>query len=343
METKTLDDAPLRIGAVSYLNSKPLVEHLPELFPEAIIREDFPSRLADDLAAGKLDVALIPSVEFFRGEDYEIVSDACVAARGPVFSVKLYSRVPWSDIRSLGLDEGSRTSAALAKILLGERFGVEPETIPFRLGDDIEACPADAVLMIGDRAMRPQDEKFHATWDLGEEWFQWTGLPFVFAMWVAKSRESRVKSQEPDFLSPLSPGGRGAGGEGDVVGVPALAGAFPPKGGTPTSGLRPPSPSRGEGSFAGSRLLTLDSRLLTLDSPLSLARDLGVKSIDEIARREASLLNLPFATTIQYLKKNLHFYLGPAERNGLRLFYDLAARRGLVGRARRTKSDALTG
>src|SRR6187401_1553488 len=104
---------PLRIGAVTYLNSKPLTEHLPELFPDAVIRNDYPSRLADDLSRGQLDVALIPSVEYFRGEDYEIVSDACVAARGPVFSVKLYSRVPWESVQTLGLDEGSRTSAAL--------------------------------------------------------------------------------------------------------------------------------------------------------------------------------------------------------------------------------------
>src|SRR5690348_16724928 len=122
MNTMNYKDEPLRIGAVTYLNSKPLTEHLPELFPEAVIRDDYPSRLADDLASGKLDVALIPSIEYFRGADYEIVSDACVAARGPVFSVKLYSRIPWEDIKTLGLDEGSRTSAALAKILLCERF-----------------------------------------------------------------------------------------------------------------------------------------------------------------------------------------------------------------------------
>ena len=65
-------NTPLRIGAVTYLNSKPLVEHLPELFPDAVIRDDYPSRLADDLANGKLDVALIPSIEYFRGDDYEI-------------------------------------------------------------------------------------------------------------------------------------------------------------------------------------------------------------------------------------------------------------------------------
>lgn len=287
MKASTPDDTPLRIGAVTYLNSKPLTEHLPGLFPEAIIRDDYPSRLADDLASGKLDVALIPSIEYFRGDNYEIVSDACVAARGPVLSVKLYSRVPWSDVRTLGLDEGSRTSAALAKILLGERFGVEPQTVAFPLGQNIDACPADAILMIGDRAMQPQNEKFHATWDLGEEWFQWTGLPFVFAMWVARNgRGLRVE---------------GLGPEEDEEAV----------------------------AFAGPQPSTLDPRPF-LDSRLSLARDLGENSIREIAEREALLLNLPLATTIQYLTRNLHYRLGPAERSGLRMFFDLAVRRGLA-------------
>lgn len=273
-------NAPFRIGAVTYLNSKPLVEHLRELFPDAVIRDDYPSRLADDLSKGKLDVALIPSIEYFRGDDYEIVSDACVAARGPVFSVKLYSRVPWGEIRTLGLDEGSRTSAALAKILLGERFGVEPEPVPFPLGQPIESCPADAILMIGDRAMRTPQEKFHATWDLGEEWFQWTGLPFVFAMWVARGVDS----------------GQWTGDS-----------------------------QKEESAFS-----PVHCPLSTVHSRLSLARDLGVEAIDAIAAREALLLNLDLPTTIHYLTRNLHFRLGSAERNGLRLYYDLAARRGLV-------------
>ncbi len=101
----------LRIGGVSYLNSKPLLEDLATLAPGADVLLDYPSRLADDLTAGRLDVALIPSVEYFRGRGYEIVSDACVAARGPVLSVKLYARKPWGAIRSLALDQGSRTSA----------------------------------------------------------------------------------------------------------------------------------------------------------------------------------------------------------------------------------------
>lgn len=176
----------LRIGGVSYLNSKPLLEDLSELLPDAELRLDFPSRLADDLTAGRLDVALIPSVEYFRGKNYEIVSDACVAARGPVLSVKLYTRKPWGDIRTLALDQGSRTSATLARILLAERYGVFPDLQPLPLGNTTRDTDADAILLIGDRAMFTPDDKFLDTWDLGEAWFEWTGLPFVFAMWVAR-------------------------------------------------------------------------------------------------------------------------------------------------------------
>ena len=180
-----MSETALRIGAVSYLNSKPLVEGLADRLPEAEIHLDFPSRLADHLVSGRLDVALIPSIEYFRGHDYEIISDACVAAHGPVLSVKLYTRVPWGEIKSLSLDEGSRTSATLARILLAERHGVFPKLEPLPLNHRTEDTTADAILLIGDRAIQPPKERFRATWDLGEEWFAWTGLPFVFAMWVA--------------------------------------------------------------------------------------------------------------------------------------------------------------
>lgn len=177
---------PVQIGAVSYLNSKPLIEDLDQLASSAKLTLDYPSRLADDLAAGELDVALIPSFEFLRHRDYEIVSDACVATHGAVMSVKLYTRKPWGEIRRLALDEGSRTSAALAQILLAERYGVHPELMPLPIGESAESSPADAVLMIGDRAMHPPTETFHDAWDLGEEWLRWTGLPFVFALWAAR-------------------------------------------------------------------------------------------------------------------------------------------------------------
>lgn len=177
---------PVRIGAVSYLNSKPLIEGLEEGAHDAELVLDYPSRLADDLAGGRLDVALIPSFEYLRHPEYQIVSDACVASHGPVLSVKLYSRVPMGEIRRLALDEGSRTSAALARVMLLERYGVEPQLESLPLGLSTDATEADAVLLIGDRAMHLPTESFAAVWDLGQEWLDWTGLPFVFALWAAR-------------------------------------------------------------------------------------------------------------------------------------------------------------
>lgn len=188
--------SPLRVGAVTYLNSKPLIEGLSdelsksldgERRPAGRLQLDYPSRLADQLAERELDVALIPSVEALCGDGYSIISDACVAARGPVRSVKLYSRVPAGEIRSLALDEGSRTSAALTRTILSHRYGVEPDLRPFPLGSSITECDADALLMIGDRAMTEPSEPFVETWDLGEHWYRWTGRPFVFAVWAART------------------------------------------------------------------------------------------------------------------------------------------------------------
>jgi chorismate dehydratase len=176
----------LRIGAVNYLNTKPLIYGLERLAPSCEIVLDYPSRLADQLAAGQLDVALIPSIEFFQDPSYTIVSDACIGCRGPVLSVKLFSRVPVENIRTLALDEGSRTSVALVRILLGERFGIEPELVPLPLGATLADTSCDAALLIGDRAMRAA-EPCAEIWDLGDEWCRWAELPFVFAMWTARA------------------------------------------------------------------------------------------------------------------------------------------------------------
>lgn len=250
----------VRIGAVNYLNSKPLIEGLDKLLPDAELSLNYPSTLADDLAAGRLDVALVPSIEVLRHVDYQIVSDACVATRGPVMSVKLYSRLPLGEIRTLALDEGSRTSAALARIMLVERFGVSPTLVPLPVECKPSAVDTDAVLLIGDRAMHAPQEPFLATWDLGEEWLRWTGLPFVFAVWAGKGGENYA----------------------------------------------------------------------ALQTALSRARDLGVKRAGKIARREAPRLEISEAAAYDYLTKNLHFRLGSAERSGLRLFAQLAARSGLL-------------
>jgi chorismate dehydratase len=150
---------------------------------------EVPSRLAEQLADGELDVALIPSVEYLRngGRGYEIIPGFAIAAHGLVRSVKLFSRVPWERIERLALDAGSRTSQVLAQIWLDARHGVRPghiEDLP--LGVSALESTADAVLVIGDRAMRVPSEPFHEVVDLGQAWHTLTGLPFVFALWVAR-------------------------------------------------------------------------------------------------------------------------------------------------------------
>lgn len=178
--------ASVRVGAVSYLNTVPLVRGLRELVPGATLSFDHPSRLADDLAAGRLDVALAPVIELARHPEWSIVSDACIAARGPVLSVKVLFRKPSAEVRSLALDEGSRTSAVLAQILLADIHGARPRLDVLPIGASPEESAADAVLVIGDRAIRSPGDGFVDVWDLGERWRSWTELPFVFAVWAAR-------------------------------------------------------------------------------------------------------------------------------------------------------------
>jgi chorismate dehydratase len=176
----------LRVGAVNYLNSKPLIERLTDFTPEIDLSLDLPSRLADRMAAGELDVGLIPVVEFFRGDSYTFVPNIAIASRGPVLSVTLFSRVPWMEIRSVSLDEGSRTSAVLTRILLAKRYGAQPAFRQLPIDAPAEEVKTDAVLLIGDRAMRACLSGFPFAYDLGEEWTAWTGLPMVYAVWAIR-------------------------------------------------------------------------------------------------------------------------------------------------------------
>lgn len=176
----------IRIGAVNYLNTKPLIHELDRLAPDAELVLDYPSRLADDLAQGRLDVALIPIIEYFRAGSYRLLPNVAIASEGPVLSVTLFSRRPWSNIRRVALDEGSRTSAALAQVLLRRRHDVHPEVVPLPLDRAAEDVDADAVLLIGDRAMHACLPGFQHAFDLGQEWHDWTGLPFVYAAWAVR-------------------------------------------------------------------------------------------------------------------------------------------------------------
>jgi chorismate dehydratase len=180
----------VRLGAVEYLNARPLVYGL-ERQPRFDLRYDIPSECARLLHAHAIDVGLIPSIEYLRGpQPYWFVPGPAVTSRGPVASVAIYTRVDPRDIRSIAMDTSSRTSVALSSVLLARAFGVAPEAVPMDPDLDAMLARADAALIIGDNALfldpsairhpEPPVQKI----DLGELWTESTGLPFVYAVWA---------------------------------------------------------------------------------------------------------------------------------------------------------------
>lgn len=179
---------PVRLGAVSYLNTKPLVEGLdqhPDLFT---IRFDVPAECAALLHEGRIDLGLIPAIEYLRG-DYRIVPGVAIGSDGPIASVALFSRVPVDRIRTLALDVSSRTSVALTRILCARRWNIAPKLIPGEPNLRAMLARADAALLIGDPALKTDAaEAGLLKIDLGTEWKALTGLPFVYAMWSGRER-----------------------------------------------------------------------------------------------------------------------------------------------------------
>jgi chorismate dehydratase len=190
VEAASKSEVLARIGAVSYLNTKPLIYELRDVLGGGgQLSLDLPSRLADQLASQQIDIGLIPVIEYFPHPEYRIVSNAAIACDGPVWSVRIFFRCPPHEVKTLALDEGSRTSAGLSKVLFHSRFGFVPQTIPLSMDENPMESRADAVLVIGDRAMHPQRfrPQFQLDWDLGQVWKEETGLPFVFALWIARN------------------------------------------------------------------------------------------------------------------------------------------------------------
>jgi chorismate dehydratase len=175
----------VRLGAVTYLNARPLVYGL-DAHQQFEIRYDIPSECARLLHAHETDVGLIPSIEYLRGPGpYEIVPGPAVASRGPVASVAIFTRRDPRDIRTIAMDTSSRTSVALATVVLQKRYRVTPKAVPMAPDLDGMLKQADAALIIGDIALFI-DEAASAVQriDLGEVWTSMTGLPFVYAVWA---------------------------------------------------------------------------------------------------------------------------------------------------------------
>jgi chorismate dehydratase len=191
---------PARLGAVSYLNTTPLVRGLdarPELFT---VRFDVPSLCASLLHAGSVDVGLIPAVEYLSG-DYAIVPDIAIGSDGAVVSVAIFTRVPIGEVQTLALDTSSRTSAALTRILCARHWRTAPVFTSADPDVDVMLAANDAALVIGDRALDIDAAALGATKiDLGVAWKQMTGLPFVYAVWAGRpdalDREQVVALQD---------------------------------------------------------------------------------------------------------------------------------------------------
>ena len=175
---------PLRVGLFPYLNVQPLIHGLGG-DPDVDLVIDLPSRIADRFRKHELDLAMVPSFEAAT-LDAPILSSVCIASDGEVETVILHHRVPLERVETLAVDEASRTSAALAKILIAEVSGNLPRTIPFS-PRSVERPDADAVIVIGDPAFLWRAEGF-TRMDLGREWKTRRSLPFVFAVMVQDSR-----------------------------------------------------------------------------------------------------------------------------------------------------------
>jgi chorismate dehydratase len=176
----------VRLGAVSYLNTKPLVHGLDARDDLFTLRYDVPSQCAALLHEGRIDLGLIPAIEYLRGE-YRMVPGVAIASDGPVASVAIFSRVPVARIATLALDISSRTSVALTRILCARRWDIAPKLTPAEPDVRAMLARADAALIIGDPALF-LDAAAHGLLkvDLGHEWQELTSLPFVYATWSGR-------------------------------------------------------------------------------------------------------------------------------------------------------------
>ena len=250
----------VRLGAVDYLNARPLVYGLEMKSDRFSVRFDVPSKCAALLHEGSIDVGMIPSIEYLRGRvAYRIVPGCGIISSGPVASVALFTTKPVDQIRSIAADTSSRTSNGLLRVLCYESFGIDPAFVPMPPRIDEMLVDCEAALLIGDPALfLDHAARGLMKVDLGTEWTKLTELPFVWAFWAGR----------PGVLS--------------------------------------------ESAVAA----------------LIHTRDAGVAASDEIA---AAYCGPGRAAAGQaYLRENIQYRLGEPEQAGLRRYYQLAAKHGVV-------------
>jgi chorismate dehydratase len=254
--------APFRLAASSYLNSAPLIWsflHGPHRgsidFLEAV-----PARCAQMLAEAKVEGALIPVIEYQRIPNGSLIPNVCVGSRKEVLSVVLVSRSKQlENIRTVALDESSRTSATLVKVIFREFLQHEPEWTTRAPNLDEMLEKNDAALIIGDPGMTFSRRGLNV-WDMASLWREHTGLGFVFAMWMVRD-DAIERAREVDFAG---------------------------------------------------------------------ARDEGVDRLEEIVASYQDQIPMTVAELRNYLTENIVFNVDESMEQGLRLYFDLAAKHRLI-------------
>ena len=184
-----MNEKKIRVGAVNYLNTRPLLygfEH-GSLQDQIELSGDYPARVAKQLIEGSIDVGLVPVAIIPKLRDYYIVADYCIGCDGKVASVCLFSNEPIEKLDTVILDYQSRTSVNLFRILMNEFWRLDIKMIEGHPGFESRISGKTGAVLIGDRALRMRN-KAKYIYDLGEIWKLYTGLPFVFAAWIANKK-----------------------------------------------------------------------------------------------------------------------------------------------------------
>lgn len=182
-----------RIGSIPFLNVRPLIYGIEDQVVSTV-----PAQLAERLHHRQIDVGIVPVAEVLRHDQYDILDGIAIGANGPVRSVLLFHQEPIANLHRIAVDPASRSSVMLLRILLQKVYRIEPEFYPCPRHAHLGEHPA--VLMIGDAAIRyslqPADPGTHVL-DLAAAWRDWTGLPFVFAVWAGQPgvfNDARLRS-----------------------------------------------------------------------------------------------------------------------------------------------------
>ncbi len=185
----------LKFGFHNFLNAQPLLTPLLEVSEKGNFKiiQDTPSSLADSLIKGKLDLAMIPSIEFLKNADqFHLFPDISISSKGPVGTVLLITQKPLADVKTVGLDIRSRTSATLLRLLFNDRFATDVK-FSSCYPQEKEFSTYDAILVIGDQAFKLVQNSNYEVFDLSEEWYKKTQKTFVHAV-VAVNKETNIDS-----------------------------------------------------------------------------------------------------------------------------------------------------